>query len=67
MFNRNSTFISEFLKILNKYNMECEQLKKLQKDYEQKYGPLCITKAGFNSYKWISSPWPWDKEDGKYV
>ena len=53
--------------ILNKYNMETEKYEKLKKEYEEKYGPLCITKGGYNSFEWIKSSWPWDKEDGKYV
>ena len=57
----------EDMMILNKYNMETEKLKKLKKEYQEKYGPLGIDQGGYNSFEWINSPWPWDKEDGKYV
>ena len=53
--------------ILNKYKMCAEKLKQLTKEYEAKYGPLCIDSANYNTFKWIESPWPWEREDGKYV
>lgn len=53
--------------ILNKYKVCADKLRKLTKEYENKYGPLCIDSADYNTFKWIESPWPWEKEDGKYV
>lgn len=53
--------------ILNKYKMSADKLRMLTKEYEDKYGPLCITSANYDTFKWLESPWPWDKEDGKYV
>ena len=53
--------------ILNKYKMCTEKFRKLTKEYEEKYGPLSIDASNYNTFKWIESPWPWDKEDAKYV
>ena len=53
--------------ILNKYKMYAERLRSLTKEFEEKYGPLCITSADYSTFKWIDSPWPWEREDGKYV
>lgn len=52
--------------IFKKYKEVTEKLKSLSKMYEEKYGPLCIDNAQ-NSFKWIQNPWPWEKEDSKYV
>lgn len=53
--------------ILNKYKNAAEKLEECKKAYIKKYGPLCITEASYPKYEWLNSPWPWDKEDGKYV
>ena len=53
--------------ILSKYKNAAKKLEEKTKDFEKKYGPLCNTTADYNSFKWIESPWPWNKEDGKYV
>ena len=53
--------------ILNKYKKVAKTLEDKTKEYEKKYGPLCNTSADYNTFKWIESPWPWNKEDGKYV
>ncbi len=53
--------------VLNKYKKAAQKLDEKTKEYERKYGPLCNTSANYNTFKWIDSPWPWDKEDGKYV
>lgn len=57
----------ENMEILNKYKMCVEKLKAKEKEYEEKYGPLSIDYANYNSFKWIESPWPWEREDGSYV
>lgn len=37
--------------------------KKCIKEYESLYGPLSIfSAAGFDSFRWTESPWPWEKE-----
>lgn len=37
--------------------------KKCIAEYESKYGPLTAhAAADFDSFKWIESPWPWEKE-----
>lgn len=53
--------------VLNKYKACTEKFRRLTKEYEEKYGPLSIDASNYNTFKWIESPWPWDKEDGKYV
>ena len=53
--------------ILNKYNESAKKLETLKKEYEQKYGPLSNECAGYPTFKWLDSPWPWDKESGQYV
>lgn len=53
--------------IFAKYNNEISKLENLKKEYENKFGPLCVTTGGYNSYKWISSPWPWEKDGAYYV
>lgn len=50
---------------LKEYNIYTGQLMILKKQYDQLYGPL----SGFgcsqseNGWKWISEPWPWEKEE----
>ena len=39
---------------------------KHKKEYEEKYGPLCLTEDLGSRYLWNKNPWPWDKED-RYV
>lgn len=53
--------------ILNKYKEATEKLRMLTKAYEEKYGPLSINASAYNTFKWIDAPWPWEREDGKYV
>ena len=53
--------------ILMKYNNENQKLEQLVNDYEKNYGPLCVTKGGYDEYKWLESPWPWERDGGMYV
>lgn len=53
--------------ILTKYKTATEKLHRLTKEYEEKYGPLSINASAYDTFKWIESPWPWEKEEGKYV
>lgn len=40
-----------------------EKLKKLKCEYESQYGPLeAYNAAAFGSFKWLDSPWPWERE-----
>lgn len=55
------------MNILNKYKSCTEKLRRLTKEYEEKYGPLSIDASNYSTFKWIESPWPWEREDGKYV
>ncbi len=37
--------------------------KELEKEYEQKYGPLTPYNSIYNnSFNWLKGPWPWEKE-----
>jgi len=57
----------EDMEILSKYKAASQNLEKCMNEYEKKYGPLNITTSDYNTFKWIDAPWPWQKEDGKYV
>ncbi len=40
-----------------------KKFKKLQSDYENEYGPLeAYNAARFDTFEWLDSPWPWEKE-----
>ena len=40
--------------------------KKAKSEYESKFGPLsAYAAAGFDSFEWLNSPWPWEKEANK--
>lgn len=49
-------------KALSDFYSVNQQIKKLKKDYEGRYGPL--TSSGRTpskqSWKWICDPWPWE-------
>jgi spore coat protein JB len=34
----------------------------LREEFESIYGPLTINAAKGDTWSWISSPWPWEKE-----
>ena len=36
--------------------------EKLRREYEAIYGPLTINAVNGDSWSWINSPWPWEKE-----
>ena len=40
-----------------------EKLKKMKYEYEKEHGPLeAYNSASFCAFKWLDSPWPWEKE-----
>lgn len=44
------------------YNNAVHHAKMLRYRYEQMYGPLTFqSSVGSNTWKWIESPWPWEK------
>ncbi|NPV89380.1 MAG: spore coat protein CotJB [Firmicutes bacterium] len=49
-------------KALNDFYSTNQQLKKLKRDYESKYGPLTVSGRTPNkqAWKWICDPWPWE-------
>lgn len=37
--------------------------KNASMEYEKEFGPLTpFNSAGFDSFNWLDSPWPWEKE-----
>lgn len=53
--------------IYKKYQEYANDLKNLESSFEKEYGPLTNCASNYPKYKWIESPWPWDKENVKYV
>ena len=49
------------IELFNRYNI---QKKKLEKDYESKFGPLFLSSDSLNKYPWSwdDSPWPWQNK-----
>ncbi len=40
-----------------------EKTKKLKDAFESEYGPLMpYSAASFETFTWLESPWPWEKE-----
>ncbi len=40
-----------------------KKTKDLVKEYEANFGPLSAkSAAGFDTFRWLESPWPWEKE-----
>ena len=48
---------AEARKLYEKY---FEQFKMLNKEFEEKYGPLTL--GVDNSDEWLKDPWPWDAD-----
>ncbi len=50
------------VRALEEYNLASNELLKLKKEYEARYGPLIH--FGFSpsprSWRWIDDPWPWE-------
>lgn len=43
-----------------------DSAKKAIIEYEKAYGPLsAFSAATFESFEWLDSPWPWEKEANK--
>ena len=44
------------------------EYEKAKKEYENTFGPLCLTSTTGSEYTWVINPWPWDNKGGiKYV
>lgn len=52
---------------LTYFNKLVREEKELKEKYEKMYGPLEVCSIYGNKFTWIDNPWPWNKEDGKYV
>ena len=49
-------------KILNSFHDYRKKYESLKKQYENEYGPLCMSNVvNTDKWTWISNPWPWDK------
>ena len=43
-----------------------KKTKSLIEKFEEKFGPLTVFAAGkVDSFNWLKSPWPWEKEANK--
>ena len=47
--------------IIGLYNQYKEEANKLEKIYENKYGPLEVKENTELNWQWIDSPWPWER------
>lgn len=47
---------------LEHYNALIAELEQVTDEYEEKYGPLTIYSNSCDTWKWVSSPWPWESE-----
>ena len=54
--------------MLKKFNVLVEKSCQKEMEYVKKYGPLEVIDSHSNQkFEWINSPWPWEREDNKYV
>lgn len=54
--------------ILYKLEEFIKEEKKAKQEYVDNFGPLDICDTDGNEFKWINSPWSWEKDRGeKYV
>lgn len=53
--------------VYEKFKNATIKLHNLKENYIKTYGPLEVCDSPYNNYKWLSSPWPWDNDGGKYV
>ena len=45
------------------YKQLVEKTKELKNQFEKEFGPLsAMSAARFEKFKWLESPWPWEKE-----
>ena len=51
-------------RIYEEFKKCVKESKKLKSEYEEMYGPLCLTEDDYKNYKWDENPWPWDKMGG---
>lgn len=50
-------------KAFSMFKQLVEKTNKLRKEYEKEHGPLSpFSAANFDSFTWLDSPWPWEKE-----
>ena len=44
------------------YRSLIAKARELKESYQRKYGPLCaMSAADYDEFKWLESPWPWEK------
>lgn len=50
-------------KAFGMYQSLVKKTNELKREYEQEFGPLSqFSTAGQDSFNWLDSPWPWEKE-----
>lgn len=50
-------------KALEMHKAVAEKAQALMDEYNEKFGPLTASASrDVNTWRWIESPWPWDKE-----
>ena len=50
---------------IRKFEQLKNKTKKLIDEYESKYAPIIEPVNEKNRFSWISSPWPWENENGE--
>lgn len=53
----------EDVRALEQYNKAAKELKTLQDQYMECYGPLCaygMAPVSDKTWRWIDDPWPWE-------
>ena len=54
--------------MLKKFNDLVKICFKKEDEYVKEYGPLMVKDSDNKEFfSWLNGPWPWQKEDGKYV
>ena len=50
-------------KAFNMFKSLVNKTKSIKADYEKQFGALsAYSSATFDSFEWLNSPWPWEKE-----
>jgi spore coat protein JB len=47
------------LNLFNKYQRSYQRAKR---EFENMHGPLSADTAEHHSWRWVESPWPWERE-----
>ena len=45
------------------YRREQQEARNATRQFEESFGPLTLdAAAGENAYRWVETPWPWERE-----